>query len=141
MSFDIFGRNPQSSIWARKVRDIMDEMLNRHYVQFRSEGTWKPATNVYESRDAYHVCLDLAGMDREQIVVECIDPSQLVIRGTRPQPRPAGMEGPVSVYVLEIDEGCFRRQIDFPETVDVTRVEANYAKGFLWIKLPRIKTV
>jgi HSP20 family protein len=137
MSNRDFGEGEGLTEWSGRIQSIMDEMLNRNFVSFRDCGTWQPATNVYERREAYFLCIELAGMDEESIDVHCTTPTRVVIDGARAQPRPAEVSGPLSVHVMEIDQGPFRRIIDLPEAVDVDAVEASYSKGFLWITLPK----
>jgi HSP20 family protein len=140
MSFGKFGQGDDLDEWSRKIRDIMDEMEKRAFVHFRGSGTWQPATNVYETRDAYYICVDLAGVPRQQIDVECVDRQRITIRGRRGQPRPEGVEGPLSIHAMEVDEGPFWREIDLPEPINVDRLEASYSEGYLWITVPRATT-
>lgn len=132
-----FGSDEPVSEWSRKIGDIMDEMLNRSFVQYKDSGAWQPATDVFESRTSYFICVELAGMEKQDIDVECLDDRRVLVSGRRKQPRPSGMSGPLSVHVLEIDEGPFQREIDLPEPVKVDQVEAGYSKGYLWITLPK----
>ncbi len=124
--------------WSQRMRNIMDEMLNRHFVEWRPPGTWKPPTNVYETEDSYCVCMDLAGLDHEDIVVEYVD-NQLVVSGKRCQPRFEGLGEPLNVFLLEIQEGPFHRMIELPEPVDEDRIDAATNQGFLWVILPKAK--
>ncbi len=140
MAFGKFGQSEGFDEWTRKIQDIMDEMQKRDFVHFRDTGSWQPATNVYETRDAYHICVELAGVREQQIEVECADQKRITINGSRAQPRPDGVEGPLSIHAMEIDEGPFRREIDLPEAIDVDRMEATYSKGYLWITVPRMTT-
>jgi HSP20 family protein len=140
MSFGKFGPGAEFDEWSRKIHDIMDEMEKRDFVRFRDSGTWQPATNVYETRDAYYICVELAGVPREQIDVECIDHQRITIGGQRAQPRPKDVEGPLSIHAMEVDEGPFWREIDLPEPIDADRLEATYSEGYLWITLPRTTT-
>jgi len=140
MSFGKFGQGEGFDEWTRKIHDIMDEMQKRDFVHFRDTGSWQPATNVYETRDAYYICVELAGVHERQIDVECVDQSRITISGNRAQPRPGGVEGPLSIHAMEIDEGPFRREIDLPEAIDVDGMEATYSKGYLWITAPRTTT-
>lgn len=133
MSMSKFGQGEPFDEWSRKIHDIMDEMQRRDYVQFRDAGTWQPATNVYETRSAYFICVELAGVEEHEIDVSCVECTRITIRGRRAQPRPLGVEGPLSVHAMEIDEGEFRREIELPEPIDVDRMEATYSKGYLWI--------
>ena len=138
MPFDSFGQGEGFDEWSQKLHDIMDEMQKRDFVHFRDSGTWQPATNVYETRDHYYICVELAGVREEQIDVECLEGMRITICGSRAQPRPEGVDGPLSVHAMEIDEGPFRREIDLPEPIDVERLVAAYGKGYLWITVPRM---
>ena len=140
MAFSEFGQGDDLDDWSRKVQDIMDEMQQRSFVHFRDAGTWQPATDVYETRQAYYVCVELAGMSPEAVDVECLDPRRLSISGHRGSPRPTGETGPLSVHVMEIDHGPFRREVTLPEPINVDAVEATYDKGYLWITLRKSTT-
>jgi HSP20 family protein len=140
MSFGKFGQGEGFDEWTQKIRDIMDEMQRRDFVHFRDSGTWQPATNVYETRDAYHICVELSGVRAQQVDVACVERARITISGSRVQPRPEGVEGPLSIHAMEIDEGPFAREIDLPEPIDVDRVDAKYSEGYLWITAPRTTT-
>jgi HSP20 family protein len=138
MGFRKFGKDPHVDEWSQKIRDIMDEMLRRSFVDFRDEGAWKPQMNVYETDDAFFLCAELAGVDEQDIDLKCTG-REVELRGIRRSPLTPGVEGRRSVYLLEINDGEFRRVIELPEIVKVDEVEATYSRGYLWIQLPRIK--
>jgi HSP20 family protein len=140
MTFSKFGHGGDLEEWSNKIHDLLNEMHKRSFVRFRDEGTWQPPTDVYETRDAYYVCVELAGMEPEAVDVQSNDAGQVQISGCRGNPRPAEVPAPLSVHVMEIEHGPFRREIDLPERVNVEAVEATYDKGYLWIKLPKITT-
>lgn len=133
-----FGLDRDFSDWTQKMHDIMDEMLKRTYVHFRDSGVWQPAVNVYETPDAFLVGVELAGLDEKAIHISCDAGNRLQIRGVRPQPRPAGASARLGVLAMEIDEGGFERTIELPEAVRFDGIEANYSKGLLWIRIPRM---
>ncbi len=135
-----FGHDDEIHERARRIHDIMDEMLNRSFVHFRDAGTWQPATDVYENRDCYFICVELAGISPEAVDVECRDQRVVLISGGRGNPRPQGVHGTLSVHVMEINHGPFQRDIELPEPVNVDGVEATYDKGYLWVKLPKSNT-
>lgn len=140
MTFSKFGHGDEIEDWSRKIQSLMDEMLNRSFVRFRKVETWQPATDVYETCSAYYICLELAGMTPEAVGVEWRGTRRLVITGYRGNPRPAGVSDPLSVHVMEIDHGPFRREVELPEPVNVDAVEATYDRGYLWITLPKSKS-
>ncbi|MCG3178192.1 MAG: hypothetical protein BIFFINMI_00517 [Phycisphaerae bacterium] len=99
--------------------------------------SWRPAVNLYESATSYYVCVDVAGMAREEISVE-VKKSILVISGTRRHPRPPWDTENLSIHLMEVDQGPFCRSVEIPSEVDVDSIRANYTSaGFLWIELPR----
>ncbi len=116
--------------------DMVDQMLSRNYFRYAAPDAWNPSVNVYELPDAYVVCVDLAGMDREQIDVQ-VDGRTLHIRGNRPNPVVPDSAETTCVQMMEIDTGRFHRKLLMPEAVDAERVVANYRNGYLWIRLPR----
>ena len=122
--------------WSGRMNQIMDEMLNRNYVEYRHSRTWQPPTNVYETTQAYRICIELAGMASEDIEVVCPNDRSVVVSGLRPMPRPENVDG-LCIHVLEIDEGPFEREIELPDPIDVDRVEVTYERGYLWIVLPK----
>ena len=115
---------------------MMKEMMDRNYFRNSGPDSWRPALNVYEVRDRFVVCVDLAGMDREQIDVKA-ERQILYIRGVRPRPAtPNDPEG-VSVQVMEIDSGRFQRKVPIPQDVATDSIHAHYRNGYLWITMPR----
>lgn len=131
-----FGEVEGLDEWARRVNEIMDEMLKRDYVPYRTKRAWQPATNVYESDEGYTICVELAGMEKEQVDVVCRDERRVTVTGQRPMPRPQ-VKGDLCVHVMEIDDGLFERQIDLPEPFEIAKVSSHYEKGLLWVKLPK----
>lgn len=94
---------------------------------------WRPATEVYETREALVVRAEIAGMDEGQLAVE-IDGDLLIIRGLRPDRCPDGQR---SYHEARIPFGAFRAEIYLPFPVDADRTVAEYQNGFLRIVLPR----
>src|SRR5262245_34703175 len=99
------------------VRSTVDDLLGRSYVRFCPNDVWKPSVNVYETPTNFLVCADLAGMKADDIQVTVLN-NKLTIRGGRTPPVPVGVTGgDVSVHLMEIDSGPFRREIEFREPV------------------------
>ena len=133
-----FGEVEGLDQWSGRMNEIMDEMLNRSYVEYRDSRTWQPPTNVYETSREYRICAEIGGMRLEEIEVVCRNDRCVVISGQRPMPRPDVPER-LCVHVLEVDEGPFEREIDLPDPVDVDRVQVEYERGYLWITLFKLE--
>jgi HSP20 family protein len=115
---------------------MLDEMNSQNYFRSSAPGVWQPAVNIYEVGDRVIVCVDLAGMHREQIDIR-VKAGALHIRGARPRPEIPEAPDDVSVLLMEIDSGRFSRKVPLPEDVDVDGVRASYRNGFVWIIIPR----
>ena len=131
-----FGEVEGLDQWSGRMNEIMDEMLNRSYVEYRDSRTWQPPTNVYETSREYRICAEIGGMRLEEIEVVCRNDRCVVISGQRPMPRHDDVDE-LCVHLLEIDEGPFEREIDLPDSIEVDGVEVAYEVGFLWIRLPK----
>lgn len=123
--------------WSRNYAGLIDEMLQRRLVAYRDSGAWQPATNVYESPEAFLICVELSGVTLEGVQIELPDPSTVVIRGRREQPRPRELPNPWGVHILEIDEGPFFREIALPAAVDASRMLTEWVQGLLWLTIPK----
>ena len=137
MSKQELGQGGDVEDWSSNIHDLIDKMSRRTFVHFSRGGYWQPAVNVYERREDYLACVEIAGVPREKIHVECVNAHKLVVHGVRGKPRPENAEGPYSVLVMEVDIGPFQRDLEFGHAIDVDQVEAKYREGYLWIRLPK----
>lgn len=104
-----------------------------------SDVTWLPDVNVYAHADCIEVCVDLAGVNKQDIKVE-VEPRRLVVRGHRKPPdRGCVPSSCVRILVMEIADGSFERILEFLVTVDTECVVAKHDNGWLWITLPVIQ--
>jgi len=116
---------------------ITYELRIQHHSPAREE-SWTPAINAYRCRDHLVVCVELAGVDRQEIELQA-EPRRLRIRGVRrPLEGCAGETAPLQVYAIEIDQGIFQREIALPLEVAPDGVRAEQRNGLLWIYLPVI---
>ncbi len=90
---------------------------------------WRPATDAYETQDAYVVQMDLAGMDRASIEV-LTDGENLTVRGIRQDISPPGKK---HFFKMEINVGPFIRRVPIPVPVDMQSGVARYQNGFLYV--------
>ncbi len=125
---------------ARQASKLMD-LMQKGYFNFCPSETWTPNVNLYETEAGYHVCVDLAGVDKEKIDVVVHD-QRLTLRGTRAVPSCEEIEVDenarrVRVHVLEIDHGSFCREVELPHDVVQEQILAKYDNGVLWIHLPK----
>ena len=92
---------------------------------------WRPATDVYETEDAYTVRVEIAGMRNADFSLS-LEERYLVIRGIRPDVLERR-----AYHQMEIPFGEFLSEVELPGPVDVENIEATYQDGFLRIFLPK----
>lgn len=109
------------------------EMLDQMAVQERGlrSRLWSPPTDVWESDDAYHVRVEVAGMRGSEITLT-LHHDSLLIRGVRPEAVSSG-----AFQQMEIAYGEFTADVHLTKPVDPDRVRASYADGFLAVVLPK----
>jgi len=90
-----------------------------------------PAIDVSESEDAYDISVEVAGVKKDDLVVECKD-GVLSIRGEKKSERD---EKKSSARILERTYGAFSRSLSLPADADPDKVEATYRDGVLHIAL------
>lgn len=121
------------------IREKMsaEELHSGPYIRFSPTDAWRPNINIYESRQAFLICVDLAGMKTEEINVD-VNGNIFSVRGERSAPMPT-RASEIGVHLMEIDTGVFCRQVELPTAVDRDTVSAHYRDGLLWVTLPKIK--
>ncbi len=106
------------------------------YYRFSRTISWEPAVNIQEDEKHIHLCVEVAGLAREKIIVEAIGQS-IRICGERPIPQPPKTNGPTCVVHMEINSGAFERVVKLPDRADLAQVEAELDAGFLWITVSK----
>ncbi|RLE19497.1 MAG: Hsp20/alpha crystallin family protein [Acidobacteria bacterium] len=96
-------------------------------------GSWAPAVDVYESENAIEIKADLPGMTEKDIDVT-VENNMLTIKGERKFENEEKRE---SYHRIERQYGSFYRSFQLPNTVDVTKINANFKNGILELALPK----
>ena len=129
----------------QQLSKMMDQ-LSKGFYSFCPTQAWVPSVNLYETETSYLVCVDLAGVVKEEIDIQIVN-QHLVLKGSRPVPvrspkdHPSGAPDDAQpryrVHLMEIDHGVFCRDVELPEDVAHDRISAAYRNGLLWIELPK----
>jgi HSP20 family molecular chaperone IbpA len=117
---------------------IASHLQRLHFSGFQPvETTWQPAVNVYVYPDRLEVCVDLAGVNKQDVTVE-VTARRLIIKGHRVLPS-GGCDRPPCdrILTMEIADGTFERILEFPLDIAGAGTEARQENGWLWITLPR----
>jgi HSP20 family protein len=102
-------------------------------VVFVVREVWHPPTDVYETDDNYMVCVEIAGMSRDDLQV-AIEGDELTVRGHRGN----AIAGYNAVHRLEMHYGEFETTVLVPGPVREDSIEADYRNGILHVTLPKL---
>jgi len=115
----------------RVARLFGDVYLRDEDTGFR--GTWTPAVDIFETENHDLVVkAELPGLSREDIEVT-VENSTLVLKGSKKFEAEVKEE---SYRRVERSYGTFHRSFTLPNTVDASKVTADYRNGVLTVKLP-----
>ena len=119
-----------------RLGDLVYQFTKVHFSQPQAPHSWAPQLNAYKCSKGFAICVDLAGMRKEEINIT-VQPRKLKLDGWREMPEPKGKgEEPLQIVAMEIDAGQFTREISLPTDVEPEGVRAEYQDGLLWIYLP-----
>jgi HSP20 family protein len=100
---------------------------------FLTSGAWVPPVDIYQNGDTELVLkAELPDMVREDIDVT-VDNGTLTIKGEK---KFAGEPKEEQFHRIERRYGVFSRSFSLPQTVDATKVSAEYKNGVLTVRLP-----
>lgn len=103
---------------------------------------WEPRANIIDAGELLVVEMELPGVNKEDVSILLETENQLIIRGTKRQPRvnhnPAKHVN-TTYFLFEREFGTFYRRIvvDFP--LDATRIKSTMENGVLTVTLARKK--
>jgi HSP20 family protein len=118
------------------MQDRMSRLFGDVYLRDEDtgfRGNWTPVVDIFET-DGHDLVLkaELPGMTREDIEVT-VENSTLVLKGTKKFDAEVKEE---NYRRIERTYGTFHRSFALPNTVDATKVGADFKNGVLTVKLP-----
>jgi HSP20 family protein len=118
------------------MQDRMNRLFGNVYLRDEDtgiRGNWVPAVDIHETE--HHdlvVRAELPGMNREDIEV-VVENSTLVLKGEKKLDTEVKEE---HYRRIERTYGTFHRSFTLPNTVDASRISAEFKNGVLTVKLP-----
>jgi HSP20 family protein len=92
---------------------------------------WQPAADIDRTADGWLVKVEMAGVRSGEFEVRLAG-QQLILRGRR---RDWQIHAAGQSLSLEIVEDEFERRFDFPMDLTAARIETEYAKGMLLLRI------
>ena len=98
-------------------------------------GAFSPQVNTREGEFAYHVDIDLPGVQKKDIKIDIKD-GHLLISGERNFKDEVKEE---DYYKVETSFGKFTRSFSLPEHVDIENITASSDNGVLEVTIPKLE--
>lgn len=95
-----------------------------------------PQTDICETDNQFTMTLDLPGMTEDEVDLKIKD-GRLTVSGEKTTERE---EGEKDYHLRERRFGSFSRSFRIPESVDDTKIKAEFSKGVLSVTLPKKPT-
>jgi HSP20 family protein len=118
------------------LQDRMNRLFGNVYLrdeEVANRTEWTPPVDIFET-DSHDLVVkaELPDVPREDIEVT-VENNTLIIRGTKKFPTDIKEE---QLRRVERSYGNFSRSFTLPNTVDASKVSADYRNGVLTVKLP-----
>jgi len=125
------GWNPLSEL-HREMDRLFDDFWTTP-TNTQTPNNWNPDCDVEENDDHFLMTLEMPGIPRDQIKIECVD-NQITISGER------NREQKKTKSYSERYYGKFYRSFTLPAGVNADKVEANYQDGILRLYIPQAES-
>jgi HSP20 family protein len=127
---------------TRKRPVTLSNMLTSNFGsllnEFFEEGnehiaSFKPAIEVHEKKEGYHISAMLPGMSKDDITIE-VDNNTLVISGERKNVQESEEN---KVHISEYHYGKFLRRLTLPKNADLNSIDAHLEHGILTLDISK----
>jgi HSP20 family protein len=97
---------------------------------------YSPSVEVADDGKAMKITAELPGMSKDDVKLQ-IDGNRLLISGEKKNEQERKDDG---VYRTERYYGYFQRAVPLPEDVDKENADAEFSKGVLTVRLPKLES-
>jgi HSP20 family protein len=116
-----------------RINRVFNDAYGRADDGLTTSGAWVPPVDVYQNGDHEVVLVaELPSMKREDIDIR-VDTGTLTIKGEKRLDSDLKEE---QFHRIERRYGSFSRSFSLPQTVDTSKVAADYRDGVLTVRLP-----
>jgi HSP20 family protein len=113
-----------------RMNRLFEESLARSRID---SGTWKPAVDIYETKDSIVIRAEVPGVKQEDLDIE-VNKNTLILKGERKCDKDVKEE---NYHCIERSYGHFVRSFTLPRIVQQDKISASLTDGVLDIRLPK----
>ena len=115
---------------------LVDEFVNQDWnTKLHPSSTTSPAVNIIERETQFDIELAVPGMQKDNFEIE-MEEGILSITANQEEEKASEKE---KFTRREFSYNSFRRSFNVPDSVDLSKIDANYSEGVLHISLPERK--
>lgn len=114
-----------------RINQVLDE--SRRGLDKRGTGDWRPAVDIYESKEAVVILAELPGVKKEDLSLEVKD-NVLTLKGEKVCRQNLS---PESYFCQECCAGSFHRAFTLRDIVPAEQIQAKFKDGILEIVIPK----
>lgn len=96
----------------------------------------RPATDIIEREDGFHIYMDMPGVRRDDLVID-LHENELKVSGKAVHPAQVRTD----TLSMEFGSGEYARSFTLSDVVDRERIKATMANGVLELYLPKVEKV
>ena len=135
-------KSETGSLWKnrRDIDNILDDVFTNFYQSLPSlptsqniDGTFLPRIDISETDSAYHLEIEIPGIDRKDIDIRS-ENNILTITGKKES---SSDHKERNYYAQERFYGTFKRSITLPSNIAEDDIDANFKDGVLEITIPK----
>ncbi|MBC7902768.1 MAG: Hsp20/alpha crystallin family protein [Gemmatimonadaceae bacterium] len=116
----------------RSFNSIFDELFNDYSAPDKTGSSFPPA-NIVESKDAYHLELNVPGRNKEDFAIN-IDRGTLTISFEKKE---EAKQEDYKTIRREFSFQGFKRSFNLDDKIDAANIQAKYENGLLKLFLPK----
>jgi HSP20 family protein len=116
-----------------RLQDQVTRLWNAGGEVSTRRGVFAPPVDIYEDNDAFHLKVELPGMQSKDVHVS-VENGVLTVRGERKLEKENERDG---YHRIERSYGGFARSFTLPKTVNGEQLEAEMRDGVLSLRLPK----
>lgn len=126
--------HPVTGISARLENDLERTFAAKAGRVATTEKQWRPAVDILEMEQAFHIYADLPGVDPKSVEIE-LENNTLTLKGER---RLHAIKDAAGGHKhRERSSGEFVRRFSLPESADTEQITAKSELGVLEIRIPK----